>query len=61
MSKNDEDIAGAIIGIGAGILLGMLGAAILDSLSGPRCPNCKHKIEKNAPYCPNCDALLRWN
>ena len=61
MSNHDEDILGAIIGIGAGILLGLLGAAILDSFSGTHCPNCHHKIERYAPYCPNCNIALRWN
>jgi hypothetical protein len=51
MSKTDEDIAGAIIGISAGILLGLLGAAIIDSLTGPRCPNCNHKVQRNVPNC----------
>ena len=43
-----EDILGALIGIGTGILLGMFGAAILDSLSKPRCSYCKSPVEKNA-------------
>jgi hypothetical protein len=56
-----EDILGALIGIGSGILLGMLGAAILDSLSKPRCPHCKYRVEKNATYCENCKSYLRWD
>jgi len=62
MSDNSgEDILGAIIGIGSGILLGMLGAAILDSLSKPRCPYCKSPVERNATYCRNCNSYLRWD
>jgi len=61
MTKTEDDIAGAIIGIGAGILLGLLGAAILDSLTGPRCPNCNHKVQRDAPYCSYCNTYLRWN
>lgn len=56
-----EDILGALIGIGSGIILGMLGAAILDSLSKPRCPYCKSPVEKNATYCRNCNSYLRWD
>jgi len=61
MTKTEDDIAGAIIGICAGIFLGMLGTAILDSLSGPKCPNCNHKVETNALYCNYCNTYLRWN
>lgn len=61
MSKKDDEVLGAIIGIGAAIGLGLLGAAILDSLSGPRCPNCNHKINRNDRYCKYCNAYLRWN
>ena len=54
-----EDILGALIGIGAGVFLGLLGAAVLDSLSRPKCPYCNNPVEKNAIYCENCNTLLR--
>lgn len=61
MSKKEDELLGAIIGVSTGIALGLLGAAILDSLSGPRCPNCNYKIEREATYCNHCNAYLRWN
>ena len=59
MAKDDE-IIGAIIGIAAGAALGLLGAAIIDALTKPKCPNCGALIDRDAPYCKNCHIPLRW-
>lgn len=56
----DDDLLSSLIGAGAAILLGMAGAAILDSLAGYRCPHCKKKIEKNSTMCRHCHSVLRW-
>jgi hypothetical protein len=40
LGKESDNIIGTILGIGAGLTLGLLGAAILDALSKPRCPYC---------------------
>ncbi|MDI3486240.1 MAG: hypothetical protein PWQ50_1460 [Methanolobus sp.] len=60
-SSSVEDVIGTIIGIGAGLFLGMLGAAIIDSVLGYRCPNCNSKIEQNSRYCRYCNTPLRWD
>ena len=57
---DDEDVLGAIIGIGSAIFLGLLGAAIIDSFSQPKCPNCNNLVKKNATHCSNCHYSLRW-
>lgn len=59
-NSDDEDILGAIIGIGSAICLGLLGAAIIDSLSQPKCPNCNNPVKKNTTYCSRCNYSLRW-
>jgi hypothetical protein len=62
MVRNDEidDVLGAVIGIGAGVLLGYLAAAILDSFlrKVPRCPNCGHPINQDAKRCNFCGVLF---
>lgn len=55
-----EDVVGAVIGIGAGILLGLLGVAVIEALTKPKCPNCKKPVDCNTPYCQSCHAVLRW-
>lgn len=52
-------IIGRIIGNIAGIFLGLLGVAILDSLSYYRCPNCNYPLKRNAKCCGNCKTVLR--
>ena len=60
-NTNDDDLLGTIIGIGAGVLFGLVGAAILDSILGYRCPYCNYKIPKNTTLCPQCNNYLRWD
>lgn len=59
MGKGDE-VIGAVIGIAAGVGLGLLGAAIINALTKTRCPNCKSYVDRNAPYCNECHVALRW-
>jgi hypothetical protein len=59
-NSDEDDGAGVVIGILAGIGLGLLGAAIINSLSKTKCPSCGNLVERNAPYCPNCHVSLRW-
>ena len=58
--SSEEDIIGAVIGIILTLFFGLLAAAILDSLIGYKCPNCKHTIIKDSDYCDNCHTYLRW-
>ncbi len=55
-----DDIGGVVLGIAAAIGLGLLGAAIIDALTKPKCPNCRNSVERNTPYCKNCGTILRW-
>ena len=59
MGKGDEAL-GAIIGVAAAVGLGLLGAAIIDALIKPKCPNCSSPVDQNASYCNNCKISLRW-
>lgn len=61
MAKDTGKEFGEAIGA---ILLGILGglalAAILEALTKPKCPVCKHTIEKGITICPHCQASLQW-
>ena len=59
MSKWDE-VRAAIIGISAGIGLGIFGAELIEWLAGSRCPNCGSFVKRNEPYCNKCHSILRW-
>ena len=58
--ENDDDDWGGLLGIVAGVGLGLLGAAIIDALTKPKCPNCGFAVERNTSYCNNCQTILRW-
>jgi tRNA(Ile2) C34 agmatinyltransferase TiaS len=45
----------------AALLLGFIGIALIASIINPKCPNCKHNIQKGAIRCPNCGVILRWS
>ncbi len=59
-SENGDAIIGAIIGIIAAILFGLLAVAIINALSKPKCPNCGNFVDRNSPYCQKCHTVLRW-
>lgn len=58
MGKGDG--GGAI----AGLLLGLVGAAVvvtvIAGLSTPKCPVCGNQIPKGANPCPHCLSWLTW-
>lgn len=60
-SKKSDALVGAILGIIAAIFIGLLAAAIIDFLlrDQPRCPNCNHRVNKDASVCDNCGISLR--
>ena len=48
-------------GLLLGILGGLLAVAIIDSLSGPKCPVCGAKVPKGSTACQNCNNWLLWD
>lgn len=56
MSKNDESLI-------AGIILGLLGLAVLASLfrREARCPVCNNSIPIGVLKCRYCGSDLKWN
>ena len=58
--EEEEDFLGSLIGVVAGVFLGLAGIALLENLLGYRCPHCKKSIQKNITICPHCHNHLRW-
>ena len=58
--EEEDDLWGPAIGAVAGILLGVAGIALLDSLLGYRCPHCNSKIPKNTRRCDHCHNYVGW-
>jgi predicted amidophosphoribosyltransferase len=53
----DDDVVGAI----AGVVLGLLGIAVLASIFGkPKCPRCGKTLPGKVRVCPYCGAPLEW-
>ena len=62
MTNNSEDdgLLEAIGTVVLGILGGIAFAAILEALSGSRCPVCNAQVQRNSNQCPNCHTPLEW-
>ena len=61
MGKVDE-ILGAVVVTGLGLLAGGLLAAVLKakSYTGPKCPVCYNELARGSNPCPHCHAPLIW-
>jgi len=50
-----------VLGVIAGIILGLVGVAILSAIFGqPRCPRCGRPVQRGTEVCPHCGAQLEW-
>jgi len=55
-----KDFSTVFGGVLLGILGGIVAAAILNTLTLPRCPICKHVIQRGVSICPHCGSFLQW-
>ena len=55
-----EDDDYDVLGLVAGLILGVIGLAVLASRNKPKCPACGNVVKKGEPACASCGAWLKW-
>lgn len=49
-----------VLGLVAGLVLGVIGLAVLTSAAKPKCPACGKAVKRGEPVCASCGTWLKW-